>query len=436
MSYFCRNCGYTSPKWMGKCPRCEEWNTFEERSEEEIKEVFSFPPLSLKELEEEKEKRITLPLEEFNRVLGGGIVRGAVILIGGEPGIGKSTLLCQIARYFPGKILYVSGEESPYQIKLRCSRLGVSGENIFILAETILDNVLKHLQSLEPDLVMIDSIQSIYHTSLPSPPGSVAQVRECAGILIKEAKSRGIPLIITGQVTKEGIIAGPKVLEHLVDVVLYLEGERRGIYRILRGIKNRFGPSQETGIFQMTEKGLEEVRNPSSLFLSDTEFAPGTVVVPIEEGTRILLVEIQALLTSTPFHPPRRHITGMDINRSLLLLAVLEKRLGIPLHRFDVFVNVVGGLKIQETAADLGFALAIYSAWKNISLSRWVIMGEVGLGGEIRRIPRPEKRVEEGKRLGFRRFILPPEEMKKVAGIEIIKVRNLKEAVKLLKEKG
>ncbi|HEX68623.1 MAG TPA: DNA repair protein RadA [bacterium] len=435
MSYICKNCGYISPKWMGRCPHCQEWNTFEEEISSEEKISFSFPPISLPEIKKETFKRKPTGINEFDRVLGGGLVPSSTILLGGEPGIGKSTLLLQLAQSLGEKTLYVSGEESPSQIKLRAERLGVDSKNIFIMSENNLQAILKYFRELDPSILILDSIQAVFLPEISSTVGSVSQVKECASLLVREAKARGKTLFIIGQVTKEGIIAGPKILEHMVDVVLYLEGEKRGFYRILRGVKNRFGPANEAGIFQMTSRGLEEVRNPSAIFLSGEKEIPGTAIVPVEEGTRIILVEIQTLLTATPSFPPRRHITGLDPSRALLLLAVLEKRVGVPLHRYDIFVNVVGGFRLQETAADLSFCIAILSAWKNIPLGSAVGIGEVGLGGEVRKVPRLEKRIEEGIRLGYKKFFVPYNGMKNFKEIEIIKVRKVGEILNFLKEK-
>ena len=434
MSFRCSNCGYESVKWMGKCPRCGQWNTFEE-----VKSVFGekethVSPISLDRIENKEEERISTGIDEFDRVIGGGVVPGSAVLLGGEPGIGKSTLLLQSAYKSGRSVLYVSGEESHNQIALRAKRLGISSHKIFLLSEINLGNILHHFEKLKPEWLIIDSIQSIFHPEIESSSGSVTQVKECAGKLIQETKKNGNILFLIGQVTKGGIIAGPRILEHMVDTVLYMEGEKKGLYRILRGTKNRFGSVNEVGVFEMSEKGFKEVKNPSLRFLSTKEEISGSVVVPLMEGTRVILVELQVLLTSSSFFPPRRVINGMDSNRVNLILAVLEKRLSIPLFRYDLFLNVAGGIKIWETSSDLGLAMAIISSLKNKRIPDTLVIGEVGLGGEIRPVSFLEKRVREGINLGFRRFIIPKEgeKMKNFSGIEIIKAGNLRECSEIL----
>jgi len=434
MRFRCSNCGYQSPKWMGRCPQCGKWNTLEEVQPILEKKGSHATPVSLAQIEREEEKRIPTGIGEFDRVIGGGVVPGSTVILGGEPGIGKSTLLLQAAHAFGGKVLYVSGEESNSQIALRARRMGISSERISLLSEINLENILRYSREIKPEWLIIDSIQSIFHPDIDSSSGSIIQVRECAARLIQETKREGNILFLIGQVTKEGIIAGPRILEHMVDVVLYMEGEKRGFYRILRSNKNRFGSVNEVGVFEMTEKGFQEVKNPSLRFLSTREETSGSVVVPLMEGTRVILVEIQVLLTSSSFFPPRRVVHGMDNNRVILLLAVLEKRLSIPLFRYDLFLNVVGGMRVWETASDLGLTMAIISSIKNRRIPDTLIVGEVGLGGEVRPVPFLEKRIKEAEGLGFRRFIVPWDEkgMKKTPKIEIIRVRDLKECRKIL----
>ncbi|NOZ64420.1 MAG: DNA repair protein RadA, partial [Caldiserica bacterium] len=363
-----------------------------------------------------------------------GVVPGSTILLGGEPGIGKSTLLLQAAHASGARVLYVSGEESNAQIALRARRLGIFSDKISLLSEINLENILRHSQEIKPEWLIIDSIQAVFHPEIDSSAGSVTQVRECAARLIQETKRSGNVLFLIGQVTKEGTIAGPRILEHMVDVVLYMEGEKRGFYRILRSNKNRFGSVNEVGVFEMTEKGFQEVRNPSLRFLSTREETSGSVVVPLMEGSRVILVEIQVLLTSSSFFPPRRVVNGMDTNRVILLLAVLEKRLSLPLFRYDLFLNVVGGIKVWETASDLGLAMAIISSIKNKRIPDTLIVGEVGLGGEVRPVSFLEKRIKEAESLGFKRFMVPHggEKMKKPSKIEIIRVKDLNECRRIL----
>lgn len=410
-SYICQQCGYETPQWYGKCPNCNEWNTLIET----VKDVSvnskqltvngrgsGLKPIRLSDVEHIEKNRLKSGFEEFDRVVGGGIVPGSVTLLAGDPGIGKSTLLLHVLGKAGG--LYVSGEESAEQVKLRAKRLGIEGKNISILSETNAENIVSSLQTLtEKNLVIVDSIQTLSSSELDGMAGSVGQIRHSAELLIASAKSQGIPMIIIGHVTKEGAIAGPKVLEHMVDAVLYLEGERFANARILRTLKNRFGAVEEVGIFEMAGEGLKEVSNPSALFLQDrVKNVSGSAVTVILEGTRPMLVEIQALVVSTQLAMPRRVASGIDYNRLQLLVAILSKRLNVPLGGFDVFVNVSGGLKIAEPAADLAIAMAILSSFKNKALDpKAVAFGEVGLLGEVRRVGSEERRIKEAKRLGF-----------------------------------
>lgn len=415
-SYVCQQCGYESPSWYGKCPNCGEWNTLIETVKETGSQgtgnkgarTIAAKPQLLSEVRHIEKNRLKSGFEEFDRVVGGGIVPGSVTLLAGDPGIGKSTLLLHVLGKAGG--LYVSGEESAEQVKLRAKRLGIGGENISILSETNAENIVNSLQTLtEKNLVIVDSIQTLSSADLEGMAGSVGQIRHSAELLIAASKSRGIPMIIIGHVTKEGAIAGPKVLEHMVDAVLYLEGERFANARILRTLKNRFGAVEEVGIFEMAEEGLKEVSNPSALFLQDrVKNVPGSAVTVILEGTRPMLVEIQGLVVPTQLAMPRRVASGIDYNRLQLLVAILSKRLNLPLGGFDVFVNVSGGLKVAEPAADLAIVLAILSSFKNKALDpKAVAFGEVGLLGEVRRVGSEERRTREAKRLGFTSVVGP-----------------------------
>ncbi len=415
--FVCQNCGNESPKWLGRCPECNEWNTYVESlvspapkatqlsSRTQAQELSRLPTNSV--------PRLALPLAEFNRVLGGGIVPGSMVLIGGDPGIGKSTLLLEVAGMIAesvGKVLYVSGEESAHQIKLRADRLGLRGEGLFLLPETDLQSIIERGQEISPRLVIIDSIQTVHSSDLSSAAGSVGQVRECTQRLMRWAKSSNTPIFIVGHVTKDGSIAGPNTLEHIVDVVLYLEGERYSSYRLLRGAKNRFGSTDELGVFEMRDRGMVEVANPSLVFLSQrSEGAVGSVIVPTIEGTRPLLVEIQALTSPTAFGLPRRNANGVDYNRLLMITAVLTKRARLSLGTQDIITNVVGGLKVNEPAADLGIALAIASSFKNAGVNpSLVAIGEIGLSGELRSVSQLEKRLAEAAKLGFTSCLIPP----------------------------
>lgn len=447
--FTCQACGYESPKWMGKCPGCGAWNTLTEElepSKSSRKLTFTASmnegnakAVKLKDVETVQEPRISTDNKEFNRVLGGGIVRGSLVLIGGDPGIGKSTLLLQISSYLSSKdqgVLYISGEESVKQTKLRAERLRVSSDALFVLAETDLEFITKAIEEITPSFVVIDSIQTIYHPEVQSAPGSVSQVRECTAELMRIAKSKGIAIFIVGHVTKEGNIAGPRLLEHMVDTVLYFEGERHHSYRILRAVKNRFGSTNEMGIFEMKEEGLEEVQNPSEIFLEErSKGASGSTVVASMEGTRPVLVEIQALVSPTSFGNPRRMATGLDVNRVSLLMAVLEKRVGLLLQNQDAYLKVAGGVKLDEPAIDLAVAVSIASSFRDQASSATdVLIGEVGLTGEVRRVSRIEQRVQEAVKLGFKRVIIPKKNMGSwtiPAGIEVIGVDHVGEALKV-----
>ena len=417
--FVCQECGYETPRWVGKCPQCDKWNSMvEETTSNEstkkntVKQVNSSPK-SIMNIKSGEYERLDTQIKELNRVLGGGLVRGSLTLISGDPGIGKSTLLLQasgnIAKTY-GNVLYVSGEESEEQIKMRADRLGITDEKLFILSETNIDNVELHIEELKPVFVIIDSIQTLYKEGLTSAPGSVSQVRECSNSLMRIGKSLGIPLFIVAHVTKQGELAGPRVLEHMVDTVLHFEGERTQEYRILRTIKNRFGTTSEIGVFEMRGQGLIEVNNPSKVFLENaSDRKEGSAIIGIIEGTRPVLVEIQALVSETKAPMPRRTVVGVDVARLNLILAVLEKKLRIPFYASDVYVNVVGGLNLEGTYGDLGIALALLSSIKNcpLSLERALIIGEVGLTGEIRSVSFAEKLVNEGEKLGFINFIVP-----------------------------
>lgn len=440
--YFCSNCGYESPKWLGKCPSCGEWNTFvEERvSTKKSKDskhkglVNRTQPIRLSEIESLDEPRIPLPSKELNRVLGGGLVVGSLTLIGGEPGIGKSTLLLQnILSIRNRSILYVSGEESATQLKLRADRLGKVADNTFILCETSLESIFTQIENISPQLIVVDSIQTIASADIESAAGSVSQVRECAVALLRYAKENGVPVIIVGHINKDGAIAGPKVLEHIVDTVLQFEGDRQYLYRILRSIKNRFGSTNEIGIYEMVEKGLREVSNPSEMLLSENrdEEMSGIAIGVTIEGVRPFLVEIQALVSTAAYGTPQRSVTGFDQRRLNMLLAVLEKRAKFRLGQKDVFLNVAGGLKIQDPAMDLAVVAAIMSSNFDISISRTTaFIGEVGLSGEIRTVTRIEQRVAEAQKLGFKKIFIPKGNLKGIKDtykIEIIEVGKVEE---------
>ena len=445
-SFFCQDCGMESLKWVGKCPGCGAWNTMVEELKPAKSSGRSFvtgsesmtKPLKLKDVETRQESRIQTSIGELNRVLGGGIVRGSLVLCGGEPGIGKSTLLLQTAQDLSAKgvrVLYVSGEESAQQIKLRGERLGVTSDELYIYAETDLTMIERELQNIKPEFVIIDSIQTIHMPEVTSAPGSVSQVRECTAQLMKMAKGGGISIFIVGHVTKEGNIAGPRLLEHMVDTVLYFEGERHHTYRILRAVKNRFGSTNEIGIFDMKESGLDEVLNPSEVFLEDrTKGLAGTSIVASMEGTRPILVEIQSLLSPTSFGNPKRMASGIDYNRLSLILAVLEKRMGFFMQNQDAYVKVTGGVKVDEPAVDLAVVASIVSSYKDkVTPSGDVYIGEVGLTGEIRRVSRIEERIKEAKKLGFTRAVVPKKNLSgwdAPKGITIVGVDTIAEAIK------
>ena len=443
--YICRSCGYESPKWNGRCPGCGEWNTLEEtevvprKSTSASKMTAKVPEriMSLKDVDisADSEIRYNTGMNELDRVLGGGLVKGSLVLIGGEPGIGKSTMLLQICERL-GKdntVLYVSGEESARQIRLRAERLGVSGEGLYILAESDAQAVANAVQSTKPGIVIIDSIQTMSISEISSAPGSITQVRECANLFMRLAKSEEIPFFIVGHVNKDGAIAGPKVMEHIVDAVLYFEGDRNLSYRILRAAKNRFGSTNEIGVFEMSDNGLVEVENPSQMLLSGRpKGVSGCCVVCTMEGTRPILAEVQALVSKSSLTSPRRISTGFDFNRVWMILAVLEKRLGYFYGSLDVYINIIGGLKIQEPAADLPVAMALYSSLTDKPIGDDVIaFGELGLGGEIRSVSHVEQRIAEARRLGFAKCIVPRHSlkgMKKYDGIEVVGVSNLRQA--------
>ncbi len=439
--YVCQQCGAQSLKWVGRCPDCGEWNSMVETVESrDVSSPSSVVPRSkpqrLAEIPVEGFQRIAVPVSEFSRALGGGIVPGSMVLIAGDPGIGKSTLLLQVTALVSeslGKVLYVSGEESAPQIKSRAERLGISPDGLYLLTETDMDVIMDHIHELAPELVVVDSIQTVYVPDLTSSAGNISQVRESASRLAHLAKGEGVPVFIVGHVTKEGAIAGPRVLEHMVDTVLYLEGERFHSYRLLRCVKNRFGSTDEVGVFEMSGQGMLEVSNPSEAFLSERSGGTGSAIAVTLEGTRPLLVEIQALTSTTSFGLPRRTANGIDFNRLLLLVAVLSKRMGMRLHDQDVFVNVVGGLRIREPAVDLSVAVAIASSVRDKPVADdLAIVGEIGLSGELRSISQAPRRLSEATRLGFKRCLLPqsvrlPRE--RSSDVELIRARSLGQAL-------
>lgn len=446
--FFCQNCGYESAKWMGQCPGCREWNSFVEEAvkKSDLKSgnvkrgQEATEPCILAEIPIVEEDKVQTGIQELDRVLGGGIVQGSMTLVGGDPGIGKSTLLLQICRNLSEKghkVLYVSGEESKVQIKMRADRIGSFSANMSLLCETNLDIVEEVIRRAKPEIVVIDSIQTMYRDEVSAAPGSVSQVRESTGVLLQIAKGLGVSVFIVGHVTKEGTVAGPRVLEHMVDTVLYFEGDRHASYRILRGVKNRFGSTNEIGVFEMQEKGLKEVENPSEYMLNGRpENASGSVVACTMEGTRPLLIEIQALVCRTNFGIPRRQATGTDFNRVNLLMAVLEKRSGVSLGDCDAYINITGGMKIAEPAIDLGIVLAVMSSFRNRAISHKVAaFGEVGLSGEVRAVSMAKLRVAEAQKLGFEICIVPEvcaEECRKNSSIKVIGVKNVQEAMDFL----
>lgn len=451
ITFFCTDCGNETTKWYGKCPACGAWNSLVEeesvtkpsgKANKLVSGAPSASPSMLKDITLDSELRFSTGLEEFDRVLGGGVVAGSLILVGGDPGIGKSTLLLQICQsiHADGKILYISGEESERQLKMRAQRLGVTNESLYIVSQVNTEHIVKNIDELSPSVVIVDSIQTMYSPTVQSAPGSVSQVRDVTMTLMRKAKEDGISIFVVGHVTKDGGIAGPKVLEHMVDCVLYFEGERHQNYRVLRGVKNRFGSTNEIGVFEMFDTGLHEVPNPSVTLLEGRpQEVAGTSVICALEGSRPLLAEVQALVATTAFGMPRRTANGLDYNRIAMLIAVLEKRVGMNLANQDAYVNVIGGIKIDEPASDLGVILAIASGFRSFALpSDMVFIGEVGLSGEIRAVNRIEQRLSEIEKLGFKQCMLPFGNRKALqndkTGLEIIPVKSVAQALALVRE--
>lgn len=446
----CQNCGYETPKSLGKCPDCGAWATFieeeiiHEKKSSKSSILSDTKPCLINKIELTQEFRFSTKMEELDRVLGGGLVQGSLILLAGDPGIGKSTLLLQTTTNLSNlgrSVLYVSAEESTSQIKLRAERLNVKTENLYLYTQTNLDLINKEITEIKPDILVIDSIQAVYTNEITSSPGSVSQIRECTNILMDIAKNKNITVVVVGHVTKDGNIAGPKILEHMVDTVIYFEGDRYKSYRVLRCMKNRFGNTNEVGVFNMQDKGLVEVTNPSGMFLHERtqSVTPGSVVIAANEGTRPILVEVQALVGTTPYPSPRRVSNGIDYNRLLMILAVLEKRIGLNLSKQDVYVNVIGGMDVNEPAADLGVALAVATCAKDVIVKPdTVIVGEVGLLGEIRNINYLEKRIQEAQKLGFKKIIVPQGSVNEKGNytIEIIEVNSLMNAISACVQKS
>ena len=446
--YFCSNCGHESPKWMGRCPACGEWSTFVEEvvrkdaaSKQEDTRSFTAmksEPLTLREIKAEEEPRTDMQDGELNRVLGGGLVPASVVLIGGEPGIGKSTLVLQtILKLKSIRTLYVSGEESARQLKLRAERIGIENDNCLIVCETNLDEIFKHVKQVSPQLLIIDSIQTVYSDALESSPGSISQVRECAAMLLKFAKQSGTPVLLIGHITKEGSIAGPKILEHIVDTVLQFEGDQHYMYRILRGIKNRFGSTAELGIYEMNQTGLREVNNPSELLLTQNhDGLSGVSIAAAIEGVRPFVIETQSLVSTAAYGTPQRSATGFDIRRMNMLLAVLEKRAGFKLAQKDVFLNIAGGLRVNDPGMDLSVISAVLSSSLDMAVDRETCLcGEVGLSGEIRPVNRIEQRIQEAEKLGFNRMLIPANNLKSIqkkTSIELQQVKRVSDAFRLL----
>ena len=450
--YLCSACGYETARWMGRCPGCGAWNTLEEQAPQPaaaqaapVKALKQRPgtgaqALQLNEIPEESALRASTGIPELDRVLGGGVVEGSLMLVGGDPGIGKSTLLLQVSEHLArqgARVLYISGEESARQIKMRARRLGVSADSLLILSENAMDAAEKRWEEIQPDYMIIDSIQTMYRPDMASAPGSVSQVRECASLLMRMAKTTGCAVFLVGHVTKEGAIAGPRILEHMVDVVLYFEGDRQHDHRILRAVKNRFGSVNELGLFEMHEKGMLPVANPSEMLLSErAKNVPGSCVIPAIEGSRPMLVDVQALALQTAYGTPRRTTNGFDAGRLALLLAVLEKRAGVSLFNQDVYVNVAGGLSLSEPAADLALCAAVASSVRDVCIpGDWAVMGEVGLAGEIRAVSQCERRLSECARLGFTSAVLPRENarhLKAPEGMRVYGVETLAEALSIL----
>lgn len=448
--FLCSQCGYEAAKWYGKCPNCNEWNTMNEEitvassvMKKSTSPYYAERVQKLLDVSDDIEKRMLTGIKEFDRVLGGGIVLGSLVLIGGDPGIGKSTILLQICAFLgkTKKILYVSGEESVSQIKLRANRLNVHTENLYLLAQTDVGVISETIRSEKPDIVIIDSIQTMVYDQISSSAGSVTQVRECTNIFMHTAKSFGIPILVVGHVNKDGAIAGPKVLEHIVDTVLYFEGDRNYSYRILRGVKNRFGSTNEIGVFEMTHCGLQEVENPSLMMLSGRpKNTSGTCVACVMEGSRPILAEVQGLVTATGFGNPRRMSTGFDLNRMVMLIAVLEKRAGYYFNNMDSYINIVSGLRLDEPAADLSVAMALVSSLKDVVIDDKILaFGEIGLAGEIRAVSHCEQRVQEAYRLGFEKCIIPFHNYKALSkevkvNLDIVPVRTIRDAFNALSE--
>lgn len=447
--FFCQECGYESTKWMGQCPGCKSWNSFVEETisqnivsttGKKTSAISSKEPAVLSSVSLSKEDRIRIGIDELDRVLGGGIVPGSLSLVGGDPGIGKSTLLLQVCQKLAAqgrKVLYISGEESLKQIKIRAMRIGEFTDSLLLLCETNLGMIEETIRNVMPEVVIIDSIQTMYNENVGAAPGSVSQVRESTGVFLQIAKGLGVSIFIVGHVTKEGTVAGPRVLEHMVDTVLYFEGDRHASYRILRGVKNRFGSTNEIGVFEMRREGLVEVKNPSEFMLNGKpEGASGSVVACSMEGTRPVLIEIQALVCQSNFGIPRRQATGTDLNRLNLLMAVLEKRVGLQVGNCDAYVNIAGGMRLQEPALDLGIIMAVVSSYKNRAVDdKTVVFGEVGLSGEVRAVSMMEQRILEAKKLGFTRCVVPRSGMEglaKMDGIKITPVATVREAIELI----
>lgn len=450
--FICENCGYIASKWFGKCPQCDEWNTFVEREETQAaplktkktrpnNNIIADKPKAcrIKDISFFEKERTSTGIGEFDRVLGGGIVSGSVVLISGEPGIGKSTLLLQICKRLgdSGKVLYITGEESSAQIKLRCRRLGVEHDEIYILSENNIDSIIGEINAISPEVVIIDSIQTMYDENYPSSQGSITQVRQCALRLIGKAKEDGVSMLLVGHVNKEGAIAGPKVLEHMVDAVLYFEGDKQHAYRIVRAEKNRYGSTNEIGVFEMSDEGLTEIEKPSEMLLSQRpKGVPGNCPVCVIEGSRPIIAEVQCLATQTVYPSPRRMSSGIDYNRTTLLLAVLEKRLGMKFSTQDVYINVAAGMRLLEPACDVACAMAMISTYKNEPIpDNLIVFGEIGLAGECRSVANSSQRVNEAIRLGFKKIALPYRTIKSVkvpAGIELIPLRGVYDLIKLL----
>ena len=447
--YVCQNCGYENPKWLGKCPECLQWNTFVEEIEEKMtprqeslaKQASrsTSRPVSINSIAPKREERFSTSIPELDRVLGGGVIPGSLVLVGGDPGIGKSTLLLQVSNNVAEtgkKVLYISGEESENQIKMRAKRLKISSDNLYIYTENNLAAIELQIAEVEPDMVIVDSIQTMISPEINSAPGTISQIKEGTSKFMKISKSKSISTFIVGHVTKEGALAGPKLLEHMVDTVLYFEGERYNTYRLLRAVKNRFGSTNELGVFEMKSDGLVELENPSKVLIAEKpNDVSGSVIVSTVEGTRSMLLELQALVAPTNFGYPRRTTTGVDNNRVALILAVLEKVIGMQVQSQDVFVNIIGGLRINEPSMDLGIALAISSSFRNIPVDASVVVtGEIGLTGELRTVSFIEKRIMECEKLGFKKMVIPKgnylEEFKKVYRIELVPVYNLRQAIR------